>query len=172
MKYDYFGVLEAMATALEEGAGCLSRSPGVSCVQDCLKRALETDRRVCELETALGAAFLPPVDRGDVIVLAHTLREAVWCVYDTAYLLSRGGETAALPSALPLAQAKAIRVMVESLRHPENAVFHPAGEQFYRTCYLARHHRTDRAGDRALAHLCDVLGGCYARAVETVMRCL
>ena len=175
MKYDFFGALEAMAATLLRGTQCLADKPGERCLSECLEGALETDRRVCELEEALAGAFLPPLDRGDALALAHGLRQAVWCVYDTVYLLVRGrttGGSEPLPTALPAAQAKAIGIAVGLLRHPAGAVFHPGTEQFYRTCYLARHRRADSTASRALTRLCEVLGVCYETAVETVMRAI
>lgn len=170
MKYDYFAALEALAGDLAEGAAQFARTahiaaPSRGILDSMLDRGIAADRRVCEMENALIADFLPPIDRADLITAAHALRESIWSLYDACYLQTGPRQTTD-PS--PQAQATAIAETVSLLRRRKEAAARPHTAELYRQYALARRHRAE---DHApLSPLYAALNTCYDTLVEIFLR--
>lgn len=90
-KYRYFDVLEALAADM-------SRAVSLACGGRCKNRCDELnqlrrtcDKKICELEDALFADFLPPLERDNIAACAHGMSRVI----DRAVALSatHGGQS-------------------------------------------------------------------------------
>ena len=91
---DYFKAIEEISEYALSSVKCVCNAQAMGFADKCNPPDLldRTDARICELEDKLFTDFLPPLERGGIAALAHSLRRVI-SVSSDIYTLTRTSKT-------------------------------------------------------------------------------